>query len=111
MKVIGNRPGRLIISYFALAIFCGSILLALPVSSASEPIDYIDALIVNFYALDDAIKSDLKNVTLESLQYGDKQILTRRFFTLSGSGFDPGFLCRSWIRLPVTVVIIVIYMH
>ena len=41
--------------------------------------------------------------------YGDKQKLTRRFFTLSGSGFGPGFLCRSRIRLPVTVVIIVIY--
>lgn len=35
--------------------------------------------------------------------------MTRRFFTLSGSGFGPGFLYRSRIRLPVTVVIVVIY--
>jgi len=36
-------------------------------------------------------------------------MLTRRFFTPSGNGLDPGYLRRSRIRLPVIVVIIVIY--
>ena len=35
-------------------------------------------------------------------------MLIRRFFTPSGNGFGPDFLGRSRIRMPLTVVIIVI---
>jgi hypothetical protein len=37
-----------------------------------------------------------------------RQMLVRHFFTLSGNGFGPDFLRHSRIRLPLTVVIIVI---
>jgi hypothetical protein len=36
-------------------------------------------------------------------------MLTRRFFTPAGNGLGPGFLRRNRIRLPLTVVIIFIY--
>jgi hypothetical protein len=36
-------------------------------------------------------------------------MLTRCFFTPSGKGLGPGFLRRNRIRLPLSVVIIVIY--
>ncbi len=51
MRIIGNRPGRAIISFFLFTIFAGSLLLALPISSARQPIAYIDALFTSTSAV------------------------------------------------------------
>jgi len=44
MEILGAHPGRKIISYFLIAIFIGTILLYLPVSSAGKTISLVDAL-------------------------------------------------------------------
>ncbi|MDX9858001.1 MAG: TrkH family potassium uptake protein [candidate division Zixibacteria bacterium] len=51
MELLGKRPGRKLIAYFAGAILLGSILLALPLSSAGPDIHCIDALFTSTSAV------------------------------------------------------------
>ncbi|MCK5125092.1 MAG: hypothetical protein KAR42_02450 [candidate division Zixibacteria bacterium] len=51
MELIGAHPGRKVIIYFAAAIIVGTVLLYLPVSSAGDPISFLDAVFTSTSAV------------------------------------------------------------